>query len=87
MSLSTPNVAAPAVAAASGTIRVLIVDDEPLARDCMRLACARRRIISFASNCRAARLWMEAAMDQEHKNYSAPPVRLETYAPYRGCLR
>jgi two-component system LytT family response regulator len=31
---SVPNVAAPA----AGTVRVLIVDDEPLARDCMRLA-------------------------------------------------
>ena len=32
---SVPNVLAPASA---GTVRVLIVDDEPLARDCMRLA-------------------------------------------------
>jgi two-component system LytT family response regulator len=35
MSQSVPNVLAPA---AAGTVRVLIVDDEPLARDCMRLA-------------------------------------------------
>jgi hypothetical protein len=31
-----PNVMSPA---GTGTVRVLIVDDEPLARDCMRIAC------------------------------------------------
>jgi len=48
MSLSVPNVAtAPAVA----TVRVLIVDDEPLARDCMRLALRHAPGVTIVAEC------------------------------------
>jgi two-component system LytT family response regulator len=45
-----PNVAVPA-AVASGTVRVLIVDDEPLARDCMRLALRRAPGCAIVAEC------------------------------------
>ena len=44
---SVPNVAA----AAAGTVRVLIVDDEPLARDCMRLALRGVPGVSIVGEC------------------------------------
>ena len=47
MSQLVPNVAAPA----AGTVRVLIVDDEPLARDCMRLALRGVPDVSIVAEC------------------------------------
>ena len=49
MSLSVPNVMETSVAAA--TARVLIVDDEPLARDCMRLALRGARNVELVAEC------------------------------------
>ena len=43
-----PNVTSPV---AAGTIRVLIVDDEPLARDCMRLALHGVPGVSIVAEC------------------------------------
>ena len=45
---SVPNVLAPA---AAGTVRVLIVDDEPLARDCMRLALRGVQGVKIVAEC------------------------------------
>ena len=44
-----PNVMETSVAAA--TARVLIVDDEPLARDCMRLALRGARNVELVAEC------------------------------------
>ena len=49
MSLSVPNVMETSVATA--TARVLIVDDEPLARDCMRLALRGARNVELVAEC------------------------------------
>jgi two-component system LytT family response regulator len=49
MSLSVPNVMETSVAAA--TARVLIVDDEPLARDCMRLALRGAQNVELVAEC------------------------------------
>ena len=46
MSPSVPN-----VMAAPATLRVLIVDDEPLARDCMRLALRDAAAVSIVAEC------------------------------------
>ena len=47
-----PNVMeTPAPAAAVSTVRVLIVDDEPLARDCMRLALRGARGVELVAEC------------------------------------
>ena len=48
MSPSVPNVIAPP---AVGTLRVLIVDDEPLARDCMRLALRGVSGVKIVAEC------------------------------------
>lgn len=45
---SVPNVLAPP---AAGTVRVLIVDDEPLARDCMRLALRGVPGVKIVAEC------------------------------------
>jgi len=47
MSLAVPDVSAPA-----NTLRVIIVDDEPLARDCMRLALEQMGGVSIVAECR-----------------------------------
>src|SRR5688572_15971721 len=46
--LSVPNVLTPP---AVGTVRVLIVDDEPLARDCMRLALKHVTGVAIVAEC------------------------------------
>src|SRR6185369_8296105 len=48
MSPSVPNVIAPP---AVSTLRVLIVDDEPLARDCMRLALRVVSGVKIVAEC------------------------------------
>ena len=48
MSPSVPNVLAPS---AVGAVRVLIVDDEPLARDCMRLALRGVPGVKIVAEC------------------------------------
>lgn len=48
MSPSVPNVISPPAAA---TLRVLIVDDEPLARDCMRLALRDAAGVAIVGEC------------------------------------
>jgi two-component system LytT family response regulator len=48
MSLSAPNDTAPPPVA---TVRVLIVDDEPLARDCMRLALRHAPGVTIVAEC------------------------------------
>jgi two-component system LytT family response regulator len=48
MSPSVPNVTIPP---AVGTVRVLIVDDEPLARDCMRLALRSAPDVQIVGEC------------------------------------
>jgi two-component system, LytTR family, response regulator len=48
MSLSVPNVAFPPATAA---VRVLVVDDEPLARDCMRLALRATPDVQIVGEC------------------------------------
>jgi two-component system, LytTR family, response regulator len=48
MSLSVPNVALPP---ATATVRALIVDDEPLARDCMRLALRATPDVQIVGEC------------------------------------
>jgi len=48
MSPSVPNVVLPS---AVGTVRVLIVDDEPLARDCMRLALRGAHDVQVVAEC------------------------------------
>jgi two-component system LytT family response regulator len=48
MSLSVPNVALPPATAA---VRALIVDDEPLARDCMRLALRTTPDVQIVGEC------------------------------------
>ncbi len=48
MSLSVPNVALPRATAA---VRALIVDDEPLARDCMRLALNTTPDVKIVGEC------------------------------------
>ena len=48
MSPSAPNVISPS---AVGTVRVLIVDDEPLARDCMRLALRGVPDVKIVAEC------------------------------------
>ena len=48
MSPSVPNVIAPPAVA---TVRVLIVDDEPLARDCMRLALRGVSGVKIVAEC------------------------------------
>ena len=52
MSPSVPNVTMPpATGAVQGTVRVLIVDDEPLARDCMRLALRSAPDVQIVGEC------------------------------------
>ena len=48
MSPSVPNVMSPPSLA---TLRVLIVDDEPLARDCMRLALSDAAGVAIVAEC------------------------------------
>ena len=51
MSPSVPNVVTAPVSPAVGTVRVLIVDDEPLARDCMRLALCHAADVQIVGEC------------------------------------
>ena len=51
MSPSVPNVVTAPVSPAVGTVRVLIVDDEPLARDCMRLALRHAVDVQIVGEC------------------------------------
>jgi two-component system LytT family response regulator len=73
MSPSVPNVLSPP---ATATLRVLIVDDEPLARDCMRLALRDAAGVSIVAECGDGAAAVEAI-----RRYSPDVVFLDVQMP------
>ena len=73
MSPSVPNVLSPP---GTATLRVVIVDDEPLARDCMRLALRDAAGVSIVAECGDGAAAVEAI-----RRYSPDVVFLDVQMP------